>query len=481
MGVLTGLQPEAVFRYFEEICGIPHISYHEKQLSDYCVAFARERGLFCTQDEMGNVIIIAEATPGYEDVEPVILQGHLDMVGDKTAECELDLEKEPIKLCVDGDYIRADGTTLGGDDGIAVAYALAVLDAKDIPHPRLEVVLTVCEEVGLLGASAMDFSPCRARRMINIDSEIEGILTAGCAGGRRAHCHIPVHRTKGKGQSCELKLQGLLGGHSGTEIDKGRANANVLLGRFLLLLKERVACQLVSLSGGAKENVIPKDGKMTLLVMPEELDKVREALDIFRCDMDAEYGTADPDIRLCMEVGEERECPVLDGESFDRVLTALNLMPGGIQAMSMDLPGLVETSLNLGVAELEKEELNLCFSIRSSVASAKEQTARKVELLTNQLGGYADFMGDYPAWTYARNSKFREQCVELFKKQYGYEPQIQALHAGLECGILSGKIEGLDCISFGPNQIDIHTPGEHLDIASVGRVWEFLKAVLAAK
>lgn len=481
MGVLTGLQPEAVFRYFEEICGIPHISYHEKQLSNYCVAFARERGLFCTQDGMGNVIIIAEATPGYEDVEPVILQGHLDMVGDKTAECELDLEKEPVRLCVDGDYIRAQGTTLGGDDGIAVAYALAVLDAKDIPHPRLEVVLTVCEEVGLLGASAMDFSPCMARRMINIDSEIEGILTAGCAGGRRAHCHIPVHRTKGKGQSCELKLQGLLGGHSGTEIDKGRANANVLLGRFLLLLKGRVSCRLVSLSGGAKENVIPKDGKMTLLIEPEELDKVREAMDIFQRDMDAEYGTADPDICLCMEVGAEKECPVLDSESFDRVLTALNLLPGGIQAMSMDLPGLVETSLNLGVAALEKEELNLYFSIRSSVSSAKEQTARKVELLTEQLGGYVEFRGDYPAWTYVRNSRLREQCVELFKKQYGYEPQIQALHAGLECGILSGKIEGLDCISFGPNQMDIHTPGERLDIASVGRVWEFLKAILAAK
>lgn len=481
MGVLTGLEPEQVFKYFEEISKIPHISYHEKQLSDYCVAFAKERGLFCTQDDMGNVFIVAEATPGYEDVEPIMLQGHLDMVGDKTADCELDMEKEPIRILVDGDYIRADRTTLGGDDGIAVAYALAVLDADDIPHPRLEVVLTVCEEVGLLGASAMDFSLCRARRMINIDSEIEGVLTAGCAGGRRAHCHIPVRRTKMKGLACTLRLSGLLGGHSGTEIDKGRANANVLLGRFLLLLKEKVSYGLVSLHGGAKENVIPKDGEMTLLVKPEELECVKEMLTVFNRDMEAEYGTGDPDICLTLQEGKEQECPALEEDSLDSVLTALNLMPWGIQAMSMDLPGLVETSLNMGIAGLDEEELLLCFSIRSSIASAKEQTARRVELLTRRLGGYVEFAGDYPAWTYARNSRLRELCVNIFKEQYGYEPQIQALHAGLECGILSGRLEGLDCISFGPNQIDIHTANERLDIASVGRVWEFLKAILAAK
>jgi len=481
MGVLAGLKPEPVFKYFEEICGIPHISHHEKQLSDYCVAFAKERGLFCTQDDMGNVIIIKEAAPGYEDAEPVMLQGHLDMVGDKRADCNIDMEKEPIRILVDGDYIRADGTTLGGDDGIAVAYALALLDAKDIPHPRLEVVLTVCEEVGLLGASAMDFSPCRARRMINIDSEIEGILTAGCAGGIRAHCLIPVRRKEGKGVLCEFTLHGLLGGHSGVEIDKGRANANVLLGRFLLLLRETVSYGLVSLNGGARENVIPKDGKAALLAEPEDLDKVKEALDTFHRDLEAEYGTADPDIRLSMSVGEEKSSAVLDGASLDKLLTALNLMPNGVQAMSMDLPGLVETSLNLGVLELAENEVKLCFSVRSSVASAKKQTVRKVELLTKYLGGSIEFQGDYPAWTYARNSKLRELCVNIFKEQYGYEPQIQALHAGLECGILSGKLEGLDCISFGPNQIDIHTPGERLDIASVGRVWEFLKAVLAEK
>jgi dipeptidase D len=481
MSVLAGLKPEPVFRYFEEICGIPHTSYHEKELSDYCVAFARERGLFCTQDEMGNVLIVAEATTGYEEVEPIILQGHLDMVGDKTADCTLDMEKEGLKIFVDGDYIRADGTTLGGDDGIAVAYALAILDADDIPHPRLEVVLTVSEEVGLLGATAMDFSLCKARRMINIDSEIEGVLTAGCAGGKRACSRIPVKRIPQEGLLYRLELTGLLGGHSGTEIDKGRANANALLGRFLLQLKEYVNYGLISLSGGAKENVIPKEGKAVLLIPDGAQEKLQTVVNEFHLQMDAEYGLADPDIRMEMVFEKKASENVLDEESLLRVLTALNLMPNGVQAMSADLPGLVETSLNLGVLNLSEETLELRFSIRSSVASAKEQIARKVELLTAQLGGTTEFMGDYPAWPYARKSPLRDLCVEIYERQNGCKPQIQVLHAGLECGILSGKIEGLDCISFGPNQIDIHTPNERLSISSTARIWDYIKEILAAK
>lgn len=483
MGVLSGLKPEPVFHYFEEICGIPHTSHHEKALSDYCVRFAKDRGYDCTQDEMGNVIIIAKATPGYEDVEAVIVQGHLDMVGDKAEGCDIDMEKEGPRIYIDGDYIRADGTTLGGDNGIAVAYALALLDAKDgsIPHPRVEVVLTVCEEVGLLGASAMDFYPCRARRMINIDSEVEGILTAGCAGGRRARCHIPVKRASCAGLRCRLELTGLLGGHSGMEIDKGRANGATLLGRFLMLLKESMPYDLVSLAAGAKENVIPKSGSAVILIAPEEESTLRKTIERFMDYMEAEYGKADPGIRLELTVGKSGAFPALDKESKSRVLTALNLMPNGVQAMSMDLPGLVETSINMGVAELAEDELILRQSIRSSVASAKEMISRKVTLLVEQLGGRVDFQGDYPAWPYARNSKLRDLCVEIFKEQYGCEPKIEMMHAGLECGILSGKLEGLDCISFGPNQHDIHTPNEHLDIASAARVWEYLKAILAAK
>ena len=483
MGALSGLKPEPVFKYFEEICGIPHTSHHEKELSDYCVRFAKERGYECTQDEMGNVLIIAEAAPGYEDAEAVIIQGHLDMVGDKAEGCEIDLEKEGPRVYIDGDYIRADGTTLGGDNGIAVAYALALLDAKDggIPHPRVEVVLTVCEEVGLLGASAMDLSSCRARRMLNIDSEVEGILTAGCAGGRRTCCHIPVKRTRRTGLFCTLELTGLAGGHSGMEIDKGRANAAVLLGRFLMLLKEHMPYDLAALTAGVTETVIPKRGSAAILIPPDEEAALKMTIEKFHDCMQAEYGKADPDIRLGLTAGRTGECSVLDKDSLLRVLTALNLMPNGVQAMSMDLPGLVETSINMGVAELSDDELILRHSVRSSVASAKEMISRKVTLLAGQLGGSADFQGDYPAWPYARTSGLRDLCVDIFKQQYGYEPKIELMHAGLECGIFSGKLDGLDCISFGPNLFDIHTPNEHVSISSIARVWEYLKAILAVR
>ena len=304
MGALSNLKPASVFHYFEEICSIPHTSHHEKALSDYCVQFAREHGLTCRQDEMGNLLIKAPATPGYEDEPGLILQGHLDMVGDKTAACPLDLEKDAIQLVVDGDYVRAEGTTLGGDDGIAVAYALAVLDAKDIPHPALEVVLTVCEEVGLLGASAMELSDLEGRLLINIDSEEEGVLTAGCAGGRRVECHLPVTRATVTGTAVKADVTGLVGGHSGTEIHKGRANAIALLGRWLTLLTENgVDYTVLALSGGAKENVIPKESSVTLVLPTGITESIRAASAQFAAQMKAEYGTADPEI--CLQLTEQ--------------------------------------------------------------------------------------------------------------------------------------------------------------------------------
>jgi dipeptidase D len=482
MSALTGLEPASVFHYFEEICGIPHTSHHEKALSDYCVQFAKAHGLACRQDEMGNLLIKAPATPGYEKEPGLILQGHLDMVGDKTADCPLDLEKDAIHPVVDGGYVCAEGTTLGGDDGIAVAYALAVLDAKDIPHPALEVVLTVCEEVGLLGASAMDFSDLEGRMLVNIDSEEEGVLTAGCAGGRRVECHLPIARVPVTGTAVKADVIGLVGGHSGTEIHKGRANAIALLGRWLTLLTENgVDYAALALSGGAKENVIPKESNITLVLPAGITEGVHTAAAQFAAQVQAEYGMADPAIRLQLT---EQGCgafSALDADSTQRLRKALLLMPWGVQAMSMDVPGLVETSLNLGVAEMDEQEAILRFSIRSSVPSAKELLSCKVQTLTELLGGSVRFHGDYPAWTYARESALRDRCVAVYEAQYGKKPQIAALHAGLECGILSGKIEGLDCISFGPNLLHVHTPNERADIASVARVWEYLKAILAYK
>ena len=481
MKVLHGMEPASEFGFFEEICNIPHISYHEKELSDFCVNFAKERGLYYEQDKLGNVIIIGEATPGYEDAEPVMIQGHLDMVGDKIPTCTIDMEKEPIKLVVDGDYLTADGTTLGGDDGIAVAYGLALLDAKDIPHPRLEVVLTVSEEVGLLGATDIDLSCCKAKRLINIDSEEEGVFTAGCAGGLRADCVIPSETEVKKGVVCEIKTQGFLGGHSGIEINKGRANGNTMMGRFLMFLEDKVAFDIVSIVGGVKDNVIPKNVVAKLLVKKKDVDALQEALARFNQFIAVEFAVADPDIALAIEVQEEAECSVLSASSKEKAITVLNLMPNGVQTMSRDLPDLVETSLNMGVVKIDEEQISLCFSVRSSLESAKEFIARKLRQLTESLGGTATYRGEYPGWPYARDSKLRDLCVKVYKEQYGKEPKIEVIHAGLECGILSSKVEGLDCISIGPDMFDVHTPDEKISISSIARVWEFLKAVLAEK
>lgn len=479
MRVLEGLQPSDVLYYFEEICSIPHISFHEKALSDYCVKFAKEHDLFYQQDEMGNVLIVAEATPGYEEVEPIILQGHLDMVGDKVPECPIDMVNESIQIKVEGDYICAEGTTLGGDDGIAVAYGLAALASEDLPHPRLEVVLTVSEEVGLLGAAAMDLSACKGRRLLNIDSEDEGVLTVSCAGGIHVESEIPVTRKTMTGICCKVAFDGLRGGHSGVEIDKGRGNANVLLGRFLMILKEKTEYGLVKLSGGVKDNVIPKDACAEFVT--EDMTALEQAMELFHEQLRAEYGAAEPDAKLVMTKGEQCEVMALDQDSLERVIEALNLMPNGVQAMSMDIEGLVETSLNMGTAELTEDVLKLGFSIRSSVPSAKDQIVKKVEMLTKLLGGTTASTGAYPAWPYMRDSKLRELCIKIYKEQYGEEPEVQAIHAGLECGLLSGKIPGLDCVSIGPDMKDIHSPKEMLSISSVARVWEYVKAIISAK
>lgn len=483
MSILQGLEPAAVFHYFEEICSIPHTSFHEKQLSDYCAEFARKKGLSFTQDAMGNLFIAADATHGYEDAEPVIIQGHLDMVGEKDLDCPLDLEKDGLQIYVNEDQIRAKGTTLGADNGIAVAYALALLDSENIPHPPLEIILTVSEEAGLIGASAMDLSSCKGRKFINLDSEEEGIFTVGCAGGRRAECNIPIRRVMKTGYYVNLSLTGLLGGHSGMEINKGRANANTLLGRFLLLLNEKIPYGLLELSGGTKENAIPKESSAALIISSKHSkiveDTIAEFQDILRC----EFASSDPDICFTgvVDTEEEETELVLDNFSLEKILTILNLTPNGVQAMCADLPGLVETSMNLGITNLENETFQMRVSIRSSVSSMKELLSMKLKHLVYMMDGTIEFSGDYPAWPYKKDSKLRDLCLQIYKEQYGKEPEIQLIHAGLECGIFSDKLPGLDCISFGPNLTDVHTTREALSISSVQRVWEYLKALLAAR
>lgn len=483
MHILGNLEPSKVFYYFEEISKIPHISLHEKALSDYCASVAAKCKLTYEQDDMGNLFITIPATAGYENADTLILQGHLDMVGAKTPDCTLDLEKDGLELYIDDDFIKAKGTTLGGDDGIAVAYALALMDSDDISHPLLEILLTVSEEIGLLGAAAMDLSSCTGRKLINLDCESEGCFVAGCAGGRRAVGTIPLQRSMKTGIYVHAEISGLLGGHSGGEIHHGHGNALLLMGRFLLNLHEKFSYGLVDFSGGEKENVIPSFCQANFILKSRDLNTLEEELAAFNKALSLEYGTSDPNAVLTVsyDPSEEETELVLAAYSLEKVLTVLNLMPNGVQSMSAELPGLVETSCNMGIANLENEVFHFYISIRSSFASGKEMLSSKIRHLTTMLDGELLFHGDYPGWTYQKTSALREECIRLYREMYGKEPSVEIVHGGLECGILSDKIPGLDCISFGPDIFDVHSVKERMSISSVQRMWEYLKAVLAMK
>lgn len=479
MGVCENLEPKRVFAYFEEICGIPHGSGNTKAISDYCVSFAKEHNLRWIQDESNNVIIFKDGSKGYEDSEPVIIQGHMDMVCEKENHVEIDFEKDGLKLYVDGDFLKAEGTTLGGDDGIAVAYALAILEDDSLPHPPLEVVLTVDEEIGLLGAESIDLSMLKGRKLLNIDSDEEGIFLTSCAGGLRADCRMPVSRTETEGMEYELLVTGLKGGHSGSEIHKERGNAVMLLGRVLYELRQSGSFSLETLSGGLKDNAIPREAKALILVSEEDSKELLSTVERLNKTLKQEYRSSDEGITVSCRKLEQKKAQTLTDASLIRILFMLRTMPFGVQNMSMEIQGLVETSLNPGIMTLAEEEFCLCFSVRSSVTSRKYELTERLAFITEFLGGELEMHGDYPAWEYEPQSQVRGLMAETYRDLFQEEPKLQAIHAGLECGILSGKIEHLDAISFGPNNYDIHTPQERLSISSTEKVWklilEFLK------
>lgn len=475
MPILEKLQPQAVFAHFEQLCAIPHGSGNTKAISDYLVRFAAARGLRHIQDAHNNVIIFCPGTPGYEAAAPVILQGHMDMVCETAPDCTKDLKREGLDLFIDGDTIGARGTTLGGDDGIAVAMALAILDADNIPHPPLEVVLTVDEETGMLGADALDASVLQGRTMLNLDSEDEGILTVSCAGGNVSVCTLPVTRAAFSGTALTVTVGGLLGGHSGAEIDKGRGNANQLLGRVLYAVCARTALRVVCADGGLKDNAIPRESRAVITVA--DPDAAQAAI----ADMDAalrrEYAAADPDVFVRAEPAQP-QMPPMDAASTQRAVCMLCCLPNGVQAMSQDIPGLVQTSLNLGILTTSEQRVQASFCVRSSVATQKEMLVARLRCLMAQLGGSVDVSGDYPAWEYRKDSPLRERMIDVFREQYGHDPKVEAIHAGVECGLFAGKLPGLDCVSFGPDLTEIHTCRERMHIASVQRVWRYTLEVL---
>lgn len=480
MSVLNHIQPEGVFTIFEQLCAIPHGSRNTKAISDFCVDFAQQRGLRYIQDESNNVILFAPASKGMEHAQPVILQGHLDMVCEKTTDCDLDMEKQGLRLKTDGEWIWADQTTLGGDDGIAVAYALAILDDASIQHPPLEVILTVDEEIGMLGAASIDLGQIGGRRLLNIDSEEEGVLLTSCAGGATVCCSIPMMWSIKKGLRVTVKIHGLRGGHSGTEINKGRANANMLLGRFLQELDKEYPYALCTVDGGLKDNAIPRESMADLIISPDYLEELRAYAQKTQDAWREEFGENDSDIAISIdEIGIDSH-EVMFGDCRRNILAVMSQLPNGVQAMSQEIEGLVQTSLNLGILKTDFRGVHMTFSVRSSINAEKDALMEQLADLMARYGGGAEIEGEYPAWEYRKESKLRRIMTQVYTEQYGEAPKIEAIHAGVECGLLAGKLPNLDAISFGPDIEEIHTTRERLSIPSVQRTWQFLLGVLKA-
>ena len=474
---LAGLNPASVFGYFEEICAIPHGSRNTKAISDYLVTFAKDRNLRYIQDEVNNVIIFQDGTCGYEDHEPVILQGHMDMVCEKDASCHLNMETDGLDVMHDGVYVFAKGTTLGADNGIAVAYALALLDDTTIPHPPLEVVITVDEEIGLLGAAAIDLSQLKGRLLLNLDSEDEGVFTVSCAGGATATISIDAPRRAVYGPCIRLVVDGLQGGHSGAEIHKNRANANKIMGEFLGRIQQLMPLCLTSFAGGSKDNAIPRSCQANAVAMGINLERINGIAESLQAEVREQYDEPEATVQAF-------DLDALGGNALSTELTAkvialLCSVPNGVQAMSEQIPGLVQTSLNMGVAKLGNT-MNMTFSVRSSVDHEKQELLDKLQQLATFYDGTYSQMGEYPAWEYKEDSKLRNTMVDIYTRMYKKEPEVLAIHAGLECGLLGKKIPDLDCVSIGPQMYDIHTSREKLSIASTERTWQFLLEILKA-
>ncbi len=467
-------EPKAVFAIFEAICAIPHGSGNLAGITEYCLRFAEEHGLSAKKDAAGNVLIRKPASAGYEDHAPVILQAHLDMVAEKTADCEKDLAREGLTLARDGDWLFAEGTTLGADDGAGVALALAVLADETLLHPPLEALLTADEEIGMLGAVALDGSAIRGRRLLTLDEEQEGVFIAGCAGGVLAVCRIPIAWEDCDADVFELTLDGLKGGHSGQRIAKGGANACILTGRVLRELAAATELRLAGLRCDGKDNAIAV--ACTARFAARDADAIGKRVPELEKQLRSEY-TADPDLRLTLRKREKAE-KTMTAEATRRCLDFLLLTPNGVVEMSRTLPGHVQTSLNLGVLRTDEETMTASFCVRSSVATQKRLLTERLAALCGYLGGCLSTSGDYPAWEYREDSALRALALRIYREQTGKEPTVNVTHGGLECGLFSEKLPGLDVVAFGPDIRGAHTPQEKLRISSVERIWNFTKELL---
>ncbi|MCH5210109.1 MAG: aminoacyl-histidine dipeptidase [Oscillospiraceae bacterium] len=474
---ITELEPKKVFHYFSELAKIPHGSGNTRQIEQYCLDFAEKRGLRAYRDEYGNVMIFKDGTEGYEQSAPVILQGHLDMVCEKLPDCTKDMEREGIDIIVDQDFLRADGTTLGGDDSIAVAYILALLDSDDIEHPPIEGLLTIDEETGLRGANALDATQLRGRRLINIDSEEESVITVSCAGAARISCEIPVDTVTSDGIAKEINIGGFWGGHSGIDINKNRKNAIKVLGELLYELSSGVHIHIASIFAGGRLNVITPSAKALVCIDRSEEKEFDRIVEEFDDRLKKECVNTEPDAYVSAQAVSLPE-KYADLSGTGKIIFALMQSPSGVRAVNPDMPDLTQTSSNPGEAIFDDSVLKLNFMIRSNSDADKLSLVKTVKSFVEYAGGTVELGDNYPAWEYRSDSPLRDTMAAVYEEMYGEKPVITSLHAGLECGILTEKLPGADMVSIGPTMWDVHTPEERLDIKSCERVWKYLLRVL---
>ncbi|MBO5496076.1 MAG: aminoacyl-histidine dipeptidase [Oscillospiraceae bacterium] len=475
MGVLTGLKPEKVFSFFEMLCSVPHGSGNTKQISDLCVQFAKDRGLQVRQDAYNNVVIVKEASKGYEKAPTVILQGHIDMVCAFEPDCGIDMKTDGLNLVVDGDWVKAYKTSLGGDNGIAVAITMAILDDDNLKHPRIEAVFTTDEETGMGGALGLDCSDLKGRFLVNMDSEEEGFLTVSCAGGVRTECLFRAEweAVPADYVCCEFKVEGLKGGHSGAEIDKGRASATQLTGRFLHLAERETGLHICSMTGGTFTNVIPLYCSTVVALPAEKAERFAKLCGEYEKIFQAEYAVAEPGLRMSAAPCEKKDRMFGAARTRD-LLNMMLLCPYGVQAMSMDIPGLVQTSLNLGVVSTDEQGITLSYSIRSALASQKQMLVERLQALCEVFGAEFSTHSAYPGWTYKRESVLRNALSNACEVVLGKKPAITATHGGLECGLFMEKIPGLDCVSLGPDLREVHSVRERLSIKSTEHLYQIM-------
>ena len=475
-----GLKPEIMWKYFEALTKIPRCSKNEAAAAKYVMEQAKAKGCEAEQDQAGNVVVRVPASKGKEGAPTIVLQGHLDMVGEKDSSSSHDFDKDPIPVIREGEWLTADGTTLGADNGVGLAASLALMEDPDAVHGPLELLFTVDEETGLTGAMEIPAGFVKGKIMLNLDSEEEGSVYVGCAGGNDTIARLPITREAGGGDAFEIKVSGLKGGHSGLDINLGRGNAIKVLGWYLDRLRREVKddLKLVAFSGGDKHNAIPREASATILLPAGKKSAAEGLLAKLQEDLKTTYSGTDEGVKIEM-TGASASGQPLSKDSRDKFLCMVMAMPHGVLTMSQDVAGLVETSTNLAVAKLEEKQATLHESSRSSVAPLLAQAQDEIIALIRLAGAEPEAGGGYPGWQPNMDSKVLARAKAVHEKVTGKVPEVKAIHAGLECGIIGEKMGGMDMISFGPHMEWPHSPSERVKIASVERFYTFLKALLA--